>query len=163
MLTQPNPTRQNQASSWPDPIRGSIRPVDNSARSRKFRSLGLRLGPEPQTPDSDSKPAGLGLESCPVRIGLGLNSRHAGLGLEKTWTRCNSTIYDMECKNSSILKTENLYKHWNVREIFKIRCFSSKSRRQNYCNVMKIMDKAFCICPLTLGWLPIDHKLKPLE
>ena len=42
--------------------------------------------------DSDSKPAGLGLglESCPVRLGLGLGSRHAGLGLEKTWTRCNS-------------------------------------------------------------------------
>ena len=36
---------------------------------------------------------GLGLESCPVR--LGLDSRHAGLGLdslglEKRWTRCNS-------------------------------------------------------------------------
>ena len=36
--------------------------------------------------DSDSKPAGLGLESDTVR--LGLDSRPAGL--EKTWTRCNS-------------------------------------------------------------------------
>ena len=30
MLTRPDPTRQNPAKSWPDPTRGSIRPVDNS-------------------------------------------------------------------------------------------------------------------------------------
>ena len=44
---------------------------------RNVHSLGLGFGLEPQTPG-----LGLGLESCPVK--LGLNSRHAGLGLDKT-------------------------------------------------------------------------------
>ena len=38
-----------------------------------FRSLGLGFGLEPQTS---------GLRSCPVRLGLGLDSRHGGLGLD---------------------------------------------------------------------------------
>ena len=54
MLTRPDPTRQNPAKSWPDPTRGSIRPVDTgqlwdaSAKvrmnGRESRAFNVRVG-----------------------------------------------------------------------------------------------------------------------